>query len=332
MSGSPFDMLGVAPGAGEREIKQAYARLLRQHRPDEDPDGFQRANEAYQAALALCAGTATAAPPAGTRDTVATPPSRPADPVRPPAAAPSPSRVLDDDGFDFADFFGRLQRYAAGRGPEAVEDWLRAQDALLRIGRTERVGDQLCAVFASGDPQGFSSEHVNAIEEFFNIDTELDLHPNVRALWAVQDERIGAYGQTLALPIQQLKRRFTRWQAVLVSCMPAMAWRIDTLGDELVRDYGGLPPGVDPEQRAFFARQNDPGYLGLYRWLPILFNSALPALLMFVLGMIAGTPERVLQVAAWFFTAFATALTLSALFGWFRVRRMRRWVRRRGER
>ncbi len=38
--------------AGEREVKRAYARLLKQHRPESDPEGFRRVNEAYQAALA----------------------------------------------------------------------------------------------------------------------------------------------------------------------------------------------------------------------------------------------------------------------------------------
>ncbi|MDB6132131.1 MAG: hypothetical protein JWM59_374 [Verrucomicrobiales bacterium] len=37
--------------AGEREIKRAYARLLKQHRPDQDPEGFQRVNAAYQQAM-----------------------------------------------------------------------------------------------------------------------------------------------------------------------------------------------------------------------------------------------------------------------------------------
>ncbi|RYD37232.1 MAG: J domain-containing protein, partial [Verrucomicrobiaceae bacterium] len=37
--------------AGEREIKRAYARLLKRHRPDQDPEGFQRVNAAYQQAM-----------------------------------------------------------------------------------------------------------------------------------------------------------------------------------------------------------------------------------------------------------------------------------------
>jgi hypothetical protein len=44
--------LGLDENADERAVKRAYAALLRRHRPDEDPAGFQRLNEAYQAALA----------------------------------------------------------------------------------------------------------------------------------------------------------------------------------------------------------------------------------------------------------------------------------------
>ncbi|MGN6151067.1 MAG: J domain-containing protein, partial [Lysobacteraceae bacterium] len=47
-----FHLLGLAPDADERAIKRAYAARLKTVRPDEDPEGFQRLNEAYQAALA----------------------------------------------------------------------------------------------------------------------------------------------------------------------------------------------------------------------------------------------------------------------------------------
>lgn len=47
-------MLGLNQGASAADIKRAYAALLRQHRPDEDPTGFQRLNEAYRVALRGC--------------------------------------------------------------------------------------------------------------------------------------------------------------------------------------------------------------------------------------------------------------------------------------
>jgi hypothetical protein len=45
-------LLDLPDDADERAIKRAYAAKLRTTRPDEDPEGFQRLHEAYQAALA----------------------------------------------------------------------------------------------------------------------------------------------------------------------------------------------------------------------------------------------------------------------------------------
>lgn len=54
-------VLGMARSVDEREIKRAYARLLKQQRPDEEPAAFQALREAfeealYQAAEAFAAG------------------------------------------------------------------------------------------------------------------------------------------------------------------------------------------------------------------------------------------------------------------------------------
>jgi hypothetical protein len=49
---SHWQMLGLTPDADERGIKRAYARLLKIHRPDENPAEFQRLREAYEASLA----------------------------------------------------------------------------------------------------------------------------------------------------------------------------------------------------------------------------------------------------------------------------------------
>ncbi len=45
-------MLGLEPNVDAKTIKLAYSRLLKRTRPDEDPEGFQRLREAYDAALA----------------------------------------------------------------------------------------------------------------------------------------------------------------------------------------------------------------------------------------------------------------------------------------
>ncbi|HEV8692645.1 MAG TPA: J domain-containing protein [Lysobacter sp.] len=48
---SPHRFLDLSKDATEAEIKRAYARLLKQHRPDVDPTGFQRLHEAYTRCL-----------------------------------------------------------------------------------------------------------------------------------------------------------------------------------------------------------------------------------------------------------------------------------------
>ncbi|MBL9146256.1 MAG: hypothetical protein JNM99_21430 [Verrucomicrobiaceae bacterium] len=48
-----WEILGLdASTATEREVKSAYARLIKKHRPDEDPEGFQKVRQAFEAAIA----------------------------------------------------------------------------------------------------------------------------------------------------------------------------------------------------------------------------------------------------------------------------------------
>jgi uncharacterized RDD family membrane protein YckC len=50
---NPWTLLQIDPTDDSRAIKRAYAKLLKQHRPDEDPDGFQRLHQAYKQALTM---------------------------------------------------------------------------------------------------------------------------------------------------------------------------------------------------------------------------------------------------------------------------------------
>jgi hypothetical protein len=47
----PFELLGVARGTSEPDIKRAYTRLIRRFKPEHHPDEFRRVREAYEACL-----------------------------------------------------------------------------------------------------------------------------------------------------------------------------------------------------------------------------------------------------------------------------------------
>ncbi|MDB6004391.1 MAG: hypothetical protein JWR15_1378, partial [Prosthecobacter sp.] len=49
---NPWSILGLEPDtANEKQVRSAYARLLKVYRPDQDPEGFQRLRTAYELAL-----------------------------------------------------------------------------------------------------------------------------------------------------------------------------------------------------------------------------------------------------------------------------------------
>lgn len=52
MGDNPWQLLGLDPRhATERDVKAAYARLLKQHRPERDPEGFRMVRSAYEQAM-----------------------------------------------------------------------------------------------------------------------------------------------------------------------------------------------------------------------------------------------------------------------------------------
>jgi curved DNA-binding protein CbpA len=45
---NPYKVLGIEKTASEAEIKQAYFRLVREHPPERDPEGFKHIRAAYE--------------------------------------------------------------------------------------------------------------------------------------------------------------------------------------------------------------------------------------------------------------------------------------------
>jgi hypothetical protein len=47
----PFTVLGIPPGADKKTARRAYAKRIRQYRPEHSPEEFQRVREAYESVL-----------------------------------------------------------------------------------------------------------------------------------------------------------------------------------------------------------------------------------------------------------------------------------------
>ena len=47
----PSDMFDLDAGTDVRSVKRRYAQLLKQFRPEDDPEAFQRLRDAYEQAL-----------------------------------------------------------------------------------------------------------------------------------------------------------------------------------------------------------------------------------------------------------------------------------------
>ena len=162
-----FAALGLRPDADARAVKRAYAARLKTVRPDDDPEGFQRLNEAYQAALAQCAARDDAraprlpdplpAPLHGVPEAGASPDASPPDasspPRRPRRLPPSPiaepvAPPPEDAAFDIA----HCLRLAANWDHQPLVAWLDAQASLWSLDGKARCGRALLLTMAHERP------------------------------------------------------------------------------------------------------------------------------------------------------------------------------------
>ncbi|MBF0676318.1 J domain-containing protein [Pseudomonas sp.] len=123
-----WEILGLKADADLRSIKRRYAQLLKIHRPDEDPQGFQRLREAYEQALLACEEEGSEPPfaslmveaPASSRAQL------PEAPLPQPAILPVESAPVSDSEPAFPDMLGL--------SPEALDQLLaQAESAGRRV-------------------------------------------------------------------------------------------------------------------------------------------------------------------------------------------------------
>lgn len=208
---SPFERLGVDRNADEREIKRAYARLLKVTRPDDDPEGFQRLNKAYQTALAACAANADMSrrrkPKQAPRDPpmfsvdirLETPPQAnfapsPVQTISPPGhgsevALPGiPSNFRDlrisESNFNARDFIDQLHAFASSHKPHEIAEYLSGQPDLLSIKLKNEMTPSLVRGFLDKPP--LPPRQLDAVLVFFGLERVspplLELTPRVSDL------------------------------------------------------------------------------------------------------------------------------------------------------
>lgn len=159
---SPFELLELGPLADEREIKRAYARLLKCNRPDEDAGAFQRLQAAYAHCLQIARQRDAPASGSAGRKGIVAPDASPGDDRdarwRAPAVAPPPPDAgatghghpgeAPEDGpaqrhadppvvreatFDVAAFVDAIHPLLAQPSPRRMQDWLYAQEPLYSV-------------------------------------------------------------------------------------------------------------------------------------------------------------------------------------------------------
>lgn len=173
MSDWPHDLLDINENADERTIKRAYARLLKVHRPDDDPEGFQRLNQAYQFCLRQLGDRGNGSPRGLGFDA----------PAAPVATAPGPASVVVP-ALDMETFIASLldlSRTASGRD---ILRWLQVHPAFYSIGAREAFSYEIIDALLREPP--LPPRHVAAVLHFLGLDTagpsRAQLEPYVVAL------------------------------------------------------------------------------------------------------------------------------------------------------
>jgi len=195
---TPFARLGLPAEADEREIKRAYARLLKQCRPDEDAAGFQRLHDAYQHCLMLARQRVPAAVTEHAPEAEAAAPDNGYDPGLPPATlagteppmaamaeaaddgdgaddiapvddlVPGPETRTYDAGPFLQGLWERLQRDDA----DALRDWLWQQEDLYSLALRDALRPHVLEMLVEGEPPPMPGS-LEVVLQFFGLDALL---------------------------------------------------------------------------------------------------------------------------------------------------------------
>jgi hypothetical protein len=171
---NPFAELGLEQDADEREVKRAYAAALRQARPDQDPERFQRVNEAYRACLDWLAWRRHYDAQDDESDEADA--AEAADPAPSPAVDDAEGQgpyagYSDDEHSAFPDpkeFVAQLFEVSSLGSAEDIHGWLQSHPAFYAIGARELYAPSVIAQLQ--DEPNLPPRHLAALLHFFGLD------------------------------------------------------------------------------------------------------------------------------------------------------------------
>jgi hypothetical protein len=300
---------GLSPDASERDVKRAYARRLKETRPDEAPAAFQELHERYQEALSECRFQVflvdDEAPPA----TTTTPGTQ--APIELPAHADIVDAQPPVAKLDWDRFHAGLLEHVRTDDARALRAWLDAQPALWSLETKVELGARVMAALEDDTPP-MTAASFDAVADFFHlggVDSAVDawelerLRSRLDLTWRLlpgNDEALRVFSRNIYNDPDPTKAR--AWIHTLsqpVSWRTALRHGLAPYGPKDMVEFidaldGGrrdLPPPIRADQVAFWDTAANPRSLRWPRAGLFLARSAIVGIAFSVLMLILQAPE-----------------------------------------
>lgn len=210
-----WSVLGIDPTRDESEIRRAYVRQLKQHRPDRDPEGYQQLREAWERAKQYAASTPGELAGFGFQ-------------VQP--GETGLTLVLDADGVGFSENGDNVQRDGAAvtdedAGAHSADRRLSPEDIENLPNRTGMTSDS--AEDIAQPPPVFTSKDINQLADRL-LESEQGM-AQLEEIWL----RVAANGSLLQQQqfhqqlAEALVDRAGLSEALLMRLSDALGWGLD---------------------------------------------------------------------------------------------------------